>query len=127
MSRETNFDNLIYKFKTPGISLINFIRFKGPVYTYNELKKGDITLSQAEKDQQRFEMELGQLASENPKHKSEIQLNTIKNVKNLYNSRQKIVDLLNNRSKIKSEAIYNAKQDETKGTGLKILTPRQML
>ena len=37
-----------------------------------------------------------------------------------------IVDLLSDNSKIRSEVIYKAKQDKTKGTGLKILTPKQM-
>ena len=58
------------------------------------------------------------------------QSNTIKNVKNLYNSRQKIVDLLNDNSRIRSEPIYKAKQNEankkTTGTGLQILKPKQM-
>ena len=53
-----------------------------------------------------------------------IQLDTIKNVKNLYDSRQKIVNLFNDSANIRSEAIYKTKQD---GTGLKILTPKQML
>ena len=48
-------------------------------------------------------------------------------MKNLYDSRQKIIDLLNDNSKIRSEAIYKSKQDETKGTGLKILTSKQMI
>ena len=52
---------------------------------------------------------------------------TIKNVKTLYDSRQKIIYLFNNYSKIKSEFIYRSKQNETKGKGLKILTPKQML
>ena len=39
----------------------------------------------------------------------------------------KIIDLYNNYSKIKSESIHRSKHDETKGTGLKILTPKQML
>ena len=56
-----------------------------------------------------------------------MQLYTIKNVKNLYDSRQKIIDLFNNYSKIKSESIYRSKQNESKGKGLKILTPKQML
>ena len=94
------------------------------MYTYNQLKNGNITLSQTKKDQERFEMELGQITSGNPNHKSKNKLNTIKNVKNLYNSRQKIIDLLNNYSKIWSEAISKPKQDEIKGTGLKILTPK---
>ena len=35
--------------------------------------------------------------------------------------------LVNDYSKIKSESIYRSKRDETKGTGLEILTPKQML
>ena len=35
--------------------------------------------------------------------------------------------LVNDYSKIKSESIYRSKRDETKGTGLEILRPKQML
>ena len=80
-----------------------------------------------EEDQEKFKREFSQIKWGNPKHKSEMQLYTIKNVKNLYDSRQKIIDLFNNYSKIKSESIYRSKHGETKGKGLKILTPKQML
>ena len=70
MSREITSNNLIYKFKTLGISSINFIKFKGPMYIYNKLKNGVITLSQAEEDQKIFKMELNQITSENPEYKS---------------------------------------------------------
>ena len=60
-----------------------------------------------------------------------MQSDTIKNFKNLYNSRKKIIGLLNDNSRIRSEAIYKAKQNEANkkitGAGLKILTPKQML
>ena len=56
-----------------------------------------------------------------------MQLYTIKNIKNLYDSRQKIIDLSHNYSKIKSKSIYRSKHDETKGKELKILTLKQML
>ena len=52
---------------------------------------------------------------------------TIKNIKNLYDSRQKIINLLNDNSKTRSEAIYKSKQNETKEKGLKVLTPKQTL
>ena len=52
---------------------------------------------------------------------------TIKNVKNLYDSRQKVINLLNDNAKFRSEAIYKSKQNETKRKGLKVLTPKQML
>ena len=61
------------------------------------------------------------------KYKSESQLYSIENVKNLYDSIYKIIDLLNDNSRIRSEVISEAKQNETTGTGIKILTPKQML
>ena len=88
---------------------------------------GDISLEMAEDDQEKFRREFGQIKFGNPKHISEMQLYTIKNIKNLYDSRQKIIDLSHNYSKIKSKSIYRSKHDETKGKWLKILTPKQML
>ena len=35
-------------------------------------------------------------------------------------------DLFNDSAKIRSESIHRSKHDETKGTGLKIFTPKQM-
>ena len=35
--------------------------------------------------------------------------------------------MLNDYSNIRSETLYETEQDETKGTGLKILTPKQIL
>ena len=35
--------------------------------------------------------------------------------------------MLNDNAKIRSKAIYKSKQNKTEGTGLKILTPKQML
>ena len=40
---------------------------------------------------------------------------------------KKKIDLFSDKAKIRSKAIYVAKQDKTKGTGLKILTSKQML
>ena len=45
------------------------------------------------------------------------------NIKNLYDSRDKFIKLYNDYAKIISEAMYKTKQ----GTGLKVLTPKQML
>ena len=126
MSMEINYNNLVFNFK--GLtSLISFTKFGGPMYTYNQLKNGDTTLQQIEKQQKDFRNELNEITSGNPKHKSDNQLYIIKSLKNIYDLRQKIIDLLNDNSKIRSEAIYKSKQNETKGKGLKILTPRQML
>ena len=47
----------------------------------------------------------------------------MKNIKNFYNSKENVVKLYNNYAKIISEAMYKSKH----GTGLKLLTPKQML
>ena len=96
------------------------------MYTYNQLKNGEKTLQQVEEEQKYFEKDLNEITLGNPKHESEKQSHTIKNVRNLYESRQKIINLLNDNSKIRSEVIYKSNQNETKGTGLKMLTPKQM-
>ena len=97
------------------------------MYTYDQLKNGEKTLQQVEDEQKVFKEELNEITSGNPKHKSDNQLYVIQNVKNLYDSRQKIINLLNDNSKIRSEAIYKSKQNETEGKGLKILIPKQIL
>ena len=40
---------------------------------------------------------------------------------------QKIINLLNDNAKIRCETNYKSKQNDTKGAGLKVLTPKQML
>ena len=124
ISREIDYNKLIYYFKTPGISPINFIRFRDSQHIYNEINNDYKTIQAAEEEQIKFKSDLGEITSENPKHKSKDQLDAIKNINNLYDSRQKIFNLFNDNAKIRSEAIHKTKQD---GTGLKILTPKQML
>ena len=83
--------------------------------------------SKWQKIKKKAKREFGQIKSGNRDHKSDKQLYTTKNVKNLYDSRQKIIDLFNSYSKIRSEALYESKQNETEGKGLKVLTPKQMI
>ena len=59
-----------------------------------------------------------EITSRNQKHKSEKQSYTIKNVRALFDSKQKVIDLLNGNAKIRSEAIYKSKQNKTEGAGL---------
>ena len=108
MRDKIDFDRLIYSFKGP-ISSINFGKFGGPMYIYGHMRNGDATLQQVEKQQKDFKKELNEIKSGNPKHKSNNQLYVKENIKNLYNLRQKIIDLLNDNSKNRSEAIYKSK------------------
>ena len=108
MSRGIDYKNLVYDFKGPTSS-ISFSKFAGPMYTYDQLKKGETTLQHVE-EQKDFKKYLNEILKGNPDHKSDKQLYTIKNVRNLSDSRQKIINLLNDSSKIRSEAIYKSKQ-----------------
>ena len=102
------------------------VQLEGPMYTCDKLKNDEKILQQIEEEQKHFKKDLNEIKSGNSRHKSEKQLYRIKNIKNVYDARQKLFDLLNDYSKIRSEAMYKSKQNETKGTGFKILTSKQM-
>ena len=126
ISDEINYDDLIYYFKGPS-SPVSFTECEDPSDLYDKIKNDDETIKTTEEEQKKFKWRLGELTSGNPEHKSANQPDTIKNTQNLYNARQKIIGSFNDNPKIRSEVIYEAKQDETKGTGLKILTHKQLL
>ena len=55
------------------------------------------------------------------------QKEVINNLEKFYNSREEVINFFRDYIEMLSDANYNAKQNETKGKGLKILTPKQML
>ena len=101
----------------------NFIGFKGPLHIFKSIYNGDKALEDVEKEQKNLESELGRIKQGNPKSRSKEQSKVIDNVTYLYESREKVVQMFNNYPTQKSRRIYGSK----KGTGLKILTPKQIL
>ena len=51
----------------------------------------------------------------------------INNLERFYLSREEIINSFRDYGKMVLNAAYKSKENETKGTGLKILTPKQML
>ena len=51
----------------------------------------------------------------------------INNLKKFYNSGKEVIIFFRDYIEMLSDANYNAKQNKTEGTGLKILSPKQML
>ena len=49
------------------------------------------------------------------------------NLNKFYNSREEVINSFRDYIEMLSDAKYNAKQNKTKGTGHKILSPKQML
>ena len=93
------------------------------MYIYNEIKNGNISIEKVGKGQEQCKSKLNQITIGNRKNKLKTPLDTIKNIKNLYNSREEVVKLYNDYAKIISIATHKTKQR----TGLKILTPKKML
>ena len=82
-----------------------------------------VTLEDVEKEQIELRKDLGRIKQGDPKDKSPKQKRTINNIKNLYDSRKEVIQMFNDYAKNMSKNIHESKQ----GTGLKILTPKQML
>ena len=51
----------------------------------------------------------------------------INNIERLYNCREEVIIFFRDYTEMLSDANYDAKSKATKGTSLKILTPKQML
>ena len=90
MSKEINCNNLVYNFKGPTHP-IDFAKFDSRMYIYDQLKNSDITLQQVENQQKDFFKKINEITSGNPEYKNINQLYIIKNVKNLYYSRKKLL------------------------------------
>ena len=96
LSKEIDYKNLNYVFLTNSSAPINFARYNGPFSLFKKIRDWEISLEMAEENQKIFKTKYGQIKSGNPERKSGKQLYTIRSVKNLYDSRQKIIDLFNN-------------------------------
>ena len=109
-----DFNDVTYNFKDLRISSISFSKFKGPLHTFKSIHNGNITLDDVEKEQIELKRDLGRIKQGDPKDKSQEQKNAINNIKNLYNSREKVVQIFNDYAKNMSGNIYDSRQ----GTGL---------
>ena len=94
------------------------------MHIFKNIYNGDIPLEDIEKEQIELKRDLGRIKQGDPKNRSKEQQNTINNIKNLYNSREEVVKMFNDYARNMSRNIYHSKQERT---GLKILTPKQML
>ena len=100
------------------------MKFKGPFHICKSIHNGDIPLEDIEKEQIELKRDLSRIKQGDPRDKSEERKKTIDNIKDLYNSREEVVKIFNDCARNMSRNIYDSKQE---GTGLKILTPKQML
>ena len=106
LRRQIDLNNLTYYLRVKSISPINFIGFKAALYLYRDIFSADIELAKAEEDRKKLKSELVEITRANPKERSKDKIEAIENIKNLYNSRLKIIKLFNDYTKIRSKAKY---------------------
>ena len=116
LSKQINFDKLIYYFKRETDPK-KIISFEGRLAFFKNIKDRYTTLNKAEEKK----IDINEILK--GRYKSESHKSAIKNIKKLYGSREKVIKLLNDYSKIPSMARYEARH----GKRLKILTPKQIL
>ena len=90
---------------------------------FNKIKNNQIKFSEAKTKQNEF---LNKLSSIKISKKTTKQKETTNHLEKLCSSIEKVINFFRDYIEMLSNANYDAKQNQTKGTGFKILTPKQM-
>ena len=91
---------------------------------FNKIKNNQIKFSEVKNKQNEF---LNKLSNIKIGKKTLEQKEVINNLEKFYNSREEVINFFREYIEMLSDANYDAKQNETEGKGLKILTPKQVL
>ena len=103
---------------------VNFYEYEDSKELFNAIKNNHIKFSEERIKQNEF---LNKLSNIKIGKKTIKQKETINNLEKFYNSREEVINFFRDYIEMLSDANYDAKQNETEGKGLKILTPKQML
>ena len=103
---------------------VSFYEYMDSKKIFNAIKNNQIKFSEVKNKQNNSfkklkEIEIGKKTYEQKK--------VIDNLDKFYLSRKEVHNFFRDYIEMLSDANYDAKQNETKGTGLKVLTPKQML
>ena len=118
-----DYNNLKFDFVGPTKD-VSFYEYKDSKELFNAIKNNQIKFSEVKNKQNEF---LNKLSNIKIGKKTPEQKEVINNLEKFYNSREEVINFFRDYIEMLSDAKYDAKQNETKGTGLKILTPKQML
>ena len=122
LDKKVNPDELIYRYKG-SIADEKFNEFDNAFSLLHKIRDGKISLADAKNDQAEFKSNLNEIKKGNKKQTSKDQKNALYNTEMLYTARNKVIEFFDYYSSMVSEAKLKA----TKGAGLKILTPKQMI
>ena len=118
-----DYNNLKFEFVGPTKD-IYFYEYMDSKKIFNAIKNNQIKFSEIKNKQDNFLKKLNELKIGK---KTTEQKEVINNLKKFYNSREEVINLFIDYIEMLSDANYDEKQNKTEGTGLKILTPKQML
>ena len=118
-----DYNNLKFEYAGPTKD-VSFYEYKDSKELFNAIKDNQINFDDAVKRQNEF---LNKLSNIKIGKKTPEQKEVINNLEKFYNSREEVINFFRDYIEMLSDANYDAKQNETKGKGLKILTPKQML
>ena len=102
---------------------VSFYEYMDSKELFNAIKNNQIKFSEVKNKQNEF---LNKLSNIKIGKKTLEQKEVINNLEKFYNSREEVINFFRDYIEMLSDANYDAKQNETKGKGLKILTPKQM-
>ena len=118
-----DYNNLKFEYVGPTKD-VSFYQYMDSKELFNAIKNIQIKFSDANNRQNEF---LNKLNNTKIGKKTDKQNETVNNLEKFYNSREEVINFFRDYAEMLSDANYNSKQNQTKGKGLKILTPKQML
>ena len=121
LNNKIDYDNLQY-FIYNKKHIINFSEIKSPLTLLDEIKKGEMTREEARNYQKDY---LGYLKNIRKGNKNAEQKEILANLNMLYNVREEAIKFIEDYGSMILEVKRLSREQE--GTGLKILTPNQML
>ena len=119
--KKVNSDDLIYRYKG-NTADVKFDEFDNGFNIINKIQNGEIRPANVKNNQEKFKFYLGDKTKET-KNIDQKSKKTLYNIDMLYKARNETIKFYNDYSLMMS----GAKTKVTKRTGLKILTPKQML
>ena len=93
LEKRINPDNLIYKYKIEEMTPKGFRNSQNPIELFKDLRDGNINPKEVLKDQINFKSDLCGIKKGDKKSKSKDQISVLRNVQNLFDLRENIIDL----------------------------------
>ena len=117
-----DYNNLKFEYVGPTKD-VSFYEYMDSKELFNKIRNGKIKFDDVQENQERFLKKLNEVKIGRKNHEQE---EVIANLENFYYSREEVFNLFRNYPEMIFDASYKAKQDKTKRTRLKKLTPKHM-